>query len=357
MHRTISSCVNEVGVTLNSATSALLGYVSGIQQQTAVNIIAKRNELGEFKRLEQLTEVEGVGPKVYEQSVGFLRLTSGDNPLDATGIHPEAYAVVVKLAEAAGKPIAELIGNPAALEGIDLAPFEEGVIGAHTLQFIKSELAKPCRDPRTVFRAPRFLENVHSIDDLTDNMVIEGVVTNVTDFGVFVDIGVSQDGLVHLSELANRFIRDPRTIAKVGDVVRVKVLKVDKELPRVSLSMKALLSHPESRPASRRRRPEKSGAPAPQAETAPAHTASEAPRESRDSQRHEPRPPHPDRDRSRDRDRDRAPRKSERKSDGKRPPSPRPAKEHAAAFGNNASGPLNTQLAEQLAALREKLGS
>lgn len=333
LHRTVVSAVNHVGADLNTAHAALLQYVSGIQAQTAAKIVDFRGEKGPFGTREQLAEVDGVGAKVFEQCAGFMRIHDGENPLDSTGIHPEAYPVVQRISEALELPLTDLIGHAEALKDLDLSPFETDVVGPLTLREIRDELAKPKRDPRTEFRAPRFLENVQSVQDLEEGMVMEGVVTNVTDFGAFVDIGVHQDGLVHLSELANRYVRDPRSVAKVGDVVRVKVIKVDKELPRISLSMKVLSASAEGHRRRRRRKPQDAAAGEQKGrhEHAAPPQGAEAERPPRTRRQKRKAPPKPRRD------------------DGGR---------HGSGGGAPKQEPLvNTQLAEQLAALKDKLGS
>ena len=339
LHRTVVQCVNQVGVDLNTASVALLKYVSGIQAATAENIVTKRSELNGFTSLEELHEVSGVGPKVFEQSAGFMRIAGGANPLDATSIHPEAYDVVGRIAESAGISVAALVGNPECLSDVDMSQFVEGSIGVLTLKDIREELAKPGRDPRTEFRVPQFMEGVESVGDLQDGMVLEGVVTNVTDFGAFVDVGVHQDGLVHLSELANHFVRDPRSVVKVGQIVRVRVLKVDRDLPRISLSMKALMRSDEQGERRRRRPPQEAvkGGDRPttkesREERLPARSSGEGREE-----------------------RGRAARSGQ--GAGRRSKKPVKAKPAHAARGGDSGALLNTQLAEQLAALKEQMGS
>lgn len=244
LHRTVVSCVNQVGVDLNTASVPLLRYVSGVQYGTAQHIVARRNEIGGFKNRKQLLDVDGIGPKVFEQCAGFLRINNEENALDSTSIHPESYDVVEAMARALDSESKELIGNRDLLKKLDLEAFSTDAIGTHTLKDIISELRKPNRDPRKKFEVPEFVEGVESVKDLKVDMEVQGVVTNVTDFGAFVDIGVHQDGLVHLSQLANRFVRDPLEVVGVGDIVRVKVIGVDMDMPRISLSIKALLPPP-----------------------------------------------------------------------------------------------------------------
>ena len=234
----IESCVNRVGVDLNTASWALLRYVAGISERTALNIIAHRDQNGRFLSRDQLKKVTGVGPKTFEQAAGFLRIRDGSNPLDSTAVHPESYALVERIAALAGTPIPQLIREPSLLEKVDRSKVQAG---AFTLSDILEELRKPGRDPRDKFVAPSFSDSVHEITDLEPGMVLEGVVTNVTRFGAFVDIGVHQDGLVHISELSNKFIKDPSEAVKAGQIVKVKVLTADAKTKRISLSIKALL--------------------------------------------------------------------------------------------------------------------
>jgi protein Tex len=233
----IESCVNRVGVDLNTSSWTLLRYVSGITERTAQNIVTFRNENGSFRSRAQLQNVPGIGPKTFEQAAGFLRIRGGDNPLDMTAVHPESYQIVEQIAQSLGVPIEELIQNPALLEKVERNRLEAG---AFTLNDILEELRKPGRDPRDKFVAPSFDEQVREITDVQPGMVLEGVVTNVTRFGAFVDIGVHQDGLVHISELANRYVKDPSDVVKAGQIVKVKVLSADPKTKRIGLSMKAL---------------------------------------------------------------------------------------------------------------------
>lgn len=244
LYRTVESAVNWVGVDVNTASVELLRYVSGIQLGTAQNLVAFRKEHGGFTSREQFKEVNGIGEKTYEQCAGFLRIPNAPNPLDRTAIHPEAYALVTQVAAEQALPMEHLVGNPDKVNYLDLAKYANDAVGRYTLDDIKEELKKPGRDPRREFRVPKFIEGVTNIESLVEGMESEGVVTNVTDFGAFVDIGVHQDGLVHLSEISHRFIKDPRELVKVGDIVRVKVIKVDRDHKRVSLSMKQLIPAP-----------------------------------------------------------------------------------------------------------------
>jgi uncharacterized protein len=234
----IESCVNRVGVDLNTSSWTLLRYVAGVTERTAVNIVKYRDENGRFHSRAQLKKVPGVGPKTFEQAAGFLRIRDGDNPLDITAVHPESYPVVEQIAESLKTPVRELINRPELLEKVDRARL---TVGTFTLNDILDELKKPGRDPRSKFVAPIFAEGVREIADAQPGMILEGVVTNVTKFGAFVDIGVHQDGLVHISELSNRYIKEPGEAVKVGQIVKVKVLSADVKTKRIALSMKALL--------------------------------------------------------------------------------------------------------------------
>jgi len=239
LEATVESCVNRVGVDLNTASWALLRYVAGIHERTAQKIVEYRNEHGAFRSRFQLTAVPGFGPKTFEQAAGFLRIRGGENPLDMTAVHPESYPVVEKIAASLGVTVADLIARPELIEKVKLEGFTTESVGMYTLGDIREELRKPGRDPREKFVAPQWREDVREIGDLKPGMQLEGVVTNVTRFGAFVDIGVHQDGLVHVSELANRFIKDPGEFVKVGQIVKVTVLTVDAKAKRIGLSMKS----------------------------------------------------------------------------------------------------------------------
>ena len=244
LEKVVESCVNRVGVDLNTSSWTLLRYVSGITERTAMNIVTYRNEHGIFGSRTQVLEVPGIGPKTFEQAAGFLRIRNGDNPLDMTAVHPESYEVVEQIASALNTNVAELIRQPELLERVDRSHLSAG---AYTLEDILTELRKPGRDPRDKFVAPQFREEVREIADVQAGMVLEGVVTNVTKFGAFVDIGVHQDGLVHISELSNKFIKEPAEAVKTGQIVKVKVLNVDAKAMRIGLSIKALTA-PAARP-------------------------------------------------------------------------------------------------------------
>ena len=234
----IETCVNRVGVDLNTSSWTLLRYVSGITERTALNIVSYRNEHGQFRSRAELNKVTGIGAKTFEQAAGFLRIRNGENPLDMTAVHPESYGVVEEIARSLNAPVGELIRRPELLAKVDAKQLSAGT---YTLKDILEELRKPGRDPRDKFVAPSFNETVREFADVQPEMVLEGVVTNVTKFGAFVDIGVHQDGLVHISELSNRFIKDPSEAVKAGQIVKVKVLSADAKSKRIALSMKALM--------------------------------------------------------------------------------------------------------------------
>lgn len=234
----VEDCVNAVGVDLNTASAALLARVSGLTPATARAVVRWRDAHGAFRRRQQLLQVTGMGPKTFEQCAGFLRIRGGDEPLDMTGVHPEAYPVVQRILAAAGQPIEAVLGRRDVLRGLAPERFTDERFGLPTVRDILAELEKPGRDPRPEFRVARFDDAVHDITDLKTGMVLEGTVTNVAQFGAFVDIGVHQDGLVHVSQLANRYVADARSVVKVGDVVRVRVLEVDVARRRIALSLR-----------------------------------------------------------------------------------------------------------------------
>jgi uncharacterized protein len=234
----VEDCVNAVGVDLNTASVPLLSRVSGLTRTIAENIVHVRDEQGAFANREQLKKVPRLGDKTFQQSAGFLRVPDGDEPLDASAVHPEAYPVVRRILTRAGKGIRDLIGDSATLSRLNLAELTDDRFGLPTVKDILAELQKPGRDPRPEFRAAEFLEGVETLADLKPGMVLEGTVTNVTNFGAFVDIGVHQDGLVHISALADRFVNDPHQVVKTGDLVKVKVMNVELERRRIALSMR-----------------------------------------------------------------------------------------------------------------------
>ncbi|MFW5721853.1 MAG: Tex family protein [Desulfohalobiaceae bacterium] len=235
---TVVSCVNSVGVELNTASAQLLSYVSGLGPALAHNIVRHRDEHGPFASRRELLKVTRLGPKAYEQAAGFLRIRDGKEPLDATGVHPERYGLVRDMARDQGVDVADLMADQAVREGIDPARYVSEAVGLPTLEDIMAELARPGRDPRPEFRPFSFAPGVTSLRDLAPGMDLPGIVTNVTRFGAFVDVGVHQDGLVHVSQLADRFVRDPAEVARVGQEVLVRVLEVDLKRSRISLSMK-----------------------------------------------------------------------------------------------------------------------
>ncbi len=234
----VEDCVNAVGVDLNTASPQLLSRVSGLSPSVAAAIVRWRDGQGAFRRREQLLDVSGLGPKTYEQAAGFLRIRGGDNPLDMSGVHPETYPLVEKIITVAGRPIQELIGQQDVLRRLLPERFADERFGVITVRDVLQELEKPGRDPRPDFKVARFNEGVNDLKDLREGMVLEGTVSNVAQFGAFVDLGVHQDGLVHVSQLAHRFVQDAREVVKTGDVVKVRVLEVDMARKRISLTMK-----------------------------------------------------------------------------------------------------------------------
>ena len=236
----VEDCVNAVGVDLNMASPALLAHISGLNETLAANIVSYRDENGVFRSRSELKKVARLGPKAFEQAAGFLRIRDGKNPLDQSAVHPEAYEVVERIAKRSGRPVGKLIGDSGFLSGIDPAEYADDRFGIPTVSDILVELDKPGRDPRPDFEVASFAEGVEKISDLKPGMSLEGVVTNVTNFGAFVDVGVHQDGLVHISQLADRFVNDPHDVVKAGDIVRVRVMEVDVERKRIGLSMKRL---------------------------------------------------------------------------------------------------------------------
>jgi uncharacterized protein len=243
----VEDCVNAVGVDVNMASPALLARVSGLSTTLAENIVSHRNEHGAFANRQALKSVPRLGPKTYEQAAGFLRVVGGDNPLDVSAVHPEAYPVVQKILADLKKPANEVLGDSAAIKKLDATRYTDERFGLPTVRDILSELEKPGRDPRPEFKTATFKEGVEELKDLQPAMVLEGVVTNVTNFGAFVDIGVHQDGLVHISMMSQKFIKDPREVVKAGDVVKVKVLEVDVQRKRIALTMKLDEAPPRAR--------------------------------------------------------------------------------------------------------------
>ena len=238
LDESVESCVNYVGVDLNTASKELLTFVSGISPTVANNIVAYRNDKGAFKNRKELLKIAKLGKKTYEQAAGFLRIRNGDNPLDNTAVHPESYQVIKQIAQTIKVPLEQITKVGERLKALDLKQFVTEDIGLPTLQDAIAELEKPGRDPREQFQYATFQDGIAEISDLTEGMVLEGVVTNVVNFGAFVDIGVHQDGLVHISQLCDRFVTDPNEIVKVGQVVKVRVLDVNEKLKRIGLSIK-----------------------------------------------------------------------------------------------------------------------
>ncbi|QPI43405.1 MULTISPECIES: Tex family protein [Pectobacterium] len=234
----VEDCVNAVGVDLNTASVALLTRVAGLTRMMAQNIVTWRDENGRFHNREQLLKVSRLGPKAFEQCAGFLRINHGDNPLDASTVHPEAYPVVERILAATEQALQALMGNPNALRNLKPADFTDERFGVPTVTDIIKELEKPGRDPRPEFKTASFAEGVETLNDLLPGMILEGAVTNVTNFGAFVDIGVHQDGLVHISSLADHFVDDPHKVVKAGDIVKVKVMEVDLQRKRIALTMR-----------------------------------------------------------------------------------------------------------------------
>ncbi|WP_417258840.1 Tex family protein [Celeribacter sp.] len=234
----VEDAVNAVGVNLNMASAPLLSYVAGLGPSLAQSIVAHRDANGPFPSRKALLKVAGLGPKAFEQCAGFLRIPDGEEPLDASSVHPEAYGVARKIVKACGRDIRDIMGSPEALSGLRAEQFVDDNFGLPTVRDILSELEKPGRDPRPTFKTATFAEGVESITDLKAGMSLEGTVTNVAAFGAFVDIGVHQDGLVHVSQLADRFVKDPHEVVKTGDVVRVRVTEVDVARKRIGLTMR-----------------------------------------------------------------------------------------------------------------------
>lgn len=234
----VEDCVNSVGVEINTASAPLLARVSGLNQSIANNIIEFRNKNGALVNREQLKEVSRLGAKAFEQAAGFLRIANGDNPLDASAVHPETYAVVEKIATKNKRKIKGIVGDSTFLRGLSANDFVDEKFGLPTIQDIIQELDKPGRDPRPEFKTAQFQDGVEKLSDLEPGMVLEGTVTNVTNFGAFVDVGVHQDGLVHISALSETFVKDPHTVVKAGDIVKVKVMEVDVPRKRIAMSMR-----------------------------------------------------------------------------------------------------------------------
>jgi uncharacterized protein len=238
LNAVVEDCVNAVGVDINTASAPLLTRVSGLSQRIADNIVTLRDAKGRFPNRKTLLEVVGMGAKTYQQAAGFLRVMDGDNPLDASAVHPESYPIVEKIAAQNGRDLAGLIGDSPFLRAVNARDYVTEDVGLPTVSDILSELEKPGRDPRPEFKTAKLQDGVEKISDLKLDMVLEGTVTNVTSFGAFVDVGVHQDGLVHISAMSDKFIKDPREAAKAGDIVKVKVMAVDVPRKRIGLSMR-----------------------------------------------------------------------------------------------------------------------
>ncbi|PWC47012.1 Tex family protein [Azospirillum sp. TSA6c] len=253
----VEDCVNAVGVDLNTASIPLLTRVSGLNETIARNIVEHRDRNGAFRSRKQLLDVARLGPKTFEQAAGFLRIRDGENPLDGSAVHPEAYPVVQRIVKTTGRDLGSVIGDARFLRGLNAEEFTDERFGVPTVEDIIKELEKPGRDPRPEFKTATFKEGVEELKHLQPGMMLEGVVTNVTAFGAFVDIGVHQDGLVHISQLANSFVKDPHTVVKAGDVVKVKVLEVDIPRKRIALTMR--MGEEAPRPARREERRDERG--------------------------------------------------------------------------------------------------
>ena len=234
----VESCVNSVGVELNSASAELLTYVAGLGQTLADNVIAHRNTNGPFQTRQELLKVARLGPKAFEQSAGFLRIGNGSNPLDASGVHPERYKLVKKMAKDIGVTIEKLLDSDTIRQSINLKEYIDETIGLPTLTDIMEELAKPGRDPRSGFEQFQFAEGIHTMEDLHEGMLLPAIITNVTRFGAFADIGIKQDGLIHISQLADRYIKDPGEVVKIGQKVEVRVVEIDSKRKRIALTMR-----------------------------------------------------------------------------------------------------------------------
>jgi uncharacterized protein len=354
----VESCVNRVGVDLNSASADLLKYVSGIGDKLALNVVAYRDQHGLFKARTQLHEIEGFGDKTFEQAAGFLRIKDGENPLDRTAVHPESYPLVERMVASLGISIGELIENPTQISSIDFKALETEA-GKFTVADIREELLKPGRDPRDQFVVPKFRDDVKDIADLKEGMELEGTVTNVTNFGAFVDLGVHQDGLVHISELSHKYVQDARQAVKVGDIVKVKVIGVDSTMKRISLSMKAIMPKPPRRPRLRKKpRPAPAAQPAPaqegSAEGSAAAAAEAPPRPPRPLEPRRPRPDRPQRSEQVDR-----PARSDRPERPRKPSLP-PPQQHARPqkppIETTIPPPVKQTMEEKIRLLQEKFG-
>ncbi len=286
----VESCVNRVGVDLNSASYRLLAYVAGIGEALAKNIVEHRFQHGAFRKREQLLEVSRFGERAFQQSAGFLRIRDGEDPLDSSAVHPESYPVVQRICQLTGKTVPELVGNDEVLDALEPAQFVDEKFGVETVKDLIAELKKPGRDPRKRFEAVQFKEGVHRPEDLAIGMELQGIVTNVTDFGAFVDVGVHQDGLVHLSEISHQYVKNPAAALSVGQVVKVKVLALDASAKRIGLSIKALLPVPPGKPKADPARQEGARRPDARPRGRNPKAAREERRPSQETPRKEPRP-------------------------------------------------------------------
>jgi uncharacterized protein len=263
----VEDCVNGVGVDLNTASVPLLSRVSGLSGTVAASIVRWRDAHGAFRNRQQLLDVTGLGPRTFEQAAGFLRIRDGDNPLDQTGVHPETYPLVQKLLAATQRPIEQVMGKSEVLRSLKPELFADAHFGAITVKDILAELEKPGRDPRPDFKVARFNDGVNDIKDLQAGMVLEGTVSNVAQFGAFVDLGVHQDGLVHVSQLSHKFVGDAREVVRTGQIVKVRVVEVDLARKRIALTMKLDAPTPQRndkgdnayRPAARGEKPRPAG--------------------------------------------------------------------------------------------------
>ncbi|WP_205371491.1 Tex family protein [Thermoleptolyngbya sp. PKUAC-SCTB121] len=280
LDETVESCVNYVGVDLNTASKELLSYVSGISSAVANNIVQYRNQNGAFRNRRELLKVSKLGPKAFEQAAGFLRIRNGDNPLDNTAVHPESYGVVEAIAKDLGIPLDQVTKAGERLKTLSLQRYVTDTIGEPTLRDILAELEKPGRDPRAQFTYATFREDIQEIGDLKVGMTLEGVITNVANFGAFVDIGVHQDGLIHISQLADRFVKDPKEVVKVGQIVTVRVLEVNEALKRISLSMRSEVNDKATQQTERSQESAKSQRPKPVAQSSKPHLSASGDRPS-----------------------------------------------------------------------------
>jgi uncharacterized protein len=273
----VEDCVNGVGVDVNTASAPLLARVSGITSGLAENIVSHRDANGPFKSRTELKKVARLGPKAYEQCAGFLRIRGGHDPLDSSSVHPEAYPVVRRMVKTAGQEVASLIGNTGVLRSLRPQDFVDETFGLPTVTDILKELEKPGRDPRPAFKTATFKEGVEKISDLSPGMVLEGVVTNVAAFGAFIDVGVHQDGLAHVSALSKTFVKDPRDVVKPGDIVKVKVLEVDIPRKRISLTLRLDDEAQAKTSGGERRQPQRGGRPPQQRQQQPRQQQRSAP--------------------------------------------------------------------------------